>query len=178
MKENSKFNRQRGMTLMELISSLAIIAAVVVGALALFGSADSSQKSTQLLTEITALRSAVKSLWTGQGSYGVSGTNLNGVLYTAKRVPATMKVDSTSNPVTLTHSMNGTATIISQGTTFQLTVTNIPSDVCVSAITASGSGSTWSGISVNGAAVTLPPSPEDAAAKCASNPTTIVFSSI
>lgn len=176
MKPSQKKFRQSGMTLMELISSLAVIAAVVVGALALFTTADSSQKSTQLLTEVTALRASIKQLWTGQGSYGTTGTNLNGVLNTSKRIPSTIKVDDTTSPVTLTHSLNGTINIVSQGTSFSMTITNIPTDVCVSLVTTTGS-SAWTGISVAGSAVALPPSPATAATACATNPSTIIFTS-
>ena len=57
-KQLKQLRKQAGITLMEVIAGLLIIGLVVAGALSLFGSADSSQKGNQMLSDITALRSA------------------------------------------------------------------------------------------------------------------------
>src|SRR6185369_12329945 len=125
LKQLKQLKKQAGITLMEVIAGLLIIGLVVAGALSLFGSADSSQKSNQMLSDMTALRSAVKGMYAGQGGYGTA--NLNGVLKTANRIPATMTADASTPPV-ITHSMNGTATITgtSGGAQFSIAITNIP----------------------------------------------------
>lgn len=154
--------RQSGMTLMEVIASLAVMAVVVVGALSLYNSADSSQKSTQLSQDLTAVRAAVKQLWSGQGSYGT--VNINNTLVTAKRVPTTMSVDTSTTPNTISHPLNGTVNIVGATTSFTVTATAIPSDVCTSMMTG---GHGWFSIKAGAAAARTPPvAPGTASADC------------
>lgn len=167
--------KQAGVTLIELIVGLVIIGLIVAGALALFGSAQSSQSSTQMIQDVISIRSNTKSLFLGQGSYGAAGTNLNNILVTAKRIPTTIKVDTTATPNTLTHQLNGTVNILSAGTgqTFTITLTEIPTDVCIPLMT---SAQTWVSVSAGSAAArtTFPVAAATAAADCATG-TTMVF---
>jgi len=176
-KQLKQLKKQAGITLMEVIAGLLIIGLVVAGALSLFGSADSSQKGNQMLSDITALRSAVKGMYAGQGGYGTS--NLNGVLKTANRIPATMTADNSTPPV-ITHSMNGTTTVSGTGggAQFSIAITNIPTAVCVQLLSNSSSG--WASVQVGAAtAITaFPISPATAASatNCAAAATnTITF---
>lgn len=163
---------QKGMTLMEVIASLGVLAVVVIGALALYNSADSSQKSNQMQVDFTSLRSAMKTLYSGQGSYGTS--NVNDVLVTAKKVPATMTVDTTTTPDTINHSLNGTVNIAGATSTFTLTATNIPSDVCTNLMTAGGG---WVSVKAGSASARTPPiDPGTASTDCGAAATlTMVF---
>lgn len=165
--------KQTGLTLIELIASLAVFAMVVAGALSLYNSANASQNSTQMLQVVTALRGATQQIWQGQGSYETSGTNLNDVLVTSNRVPSTVKVDTSTSPDTLTHPANGTITIASTGNGFTMTLTNIEPELCVPMMTgASGWASVQAG---SGAARTsFPINPTTATTDCATG-TTIVF---
>lgn len=167
--------KQAGVTLIELIVGLVIIGLIVAGALALFGSAQSSQSSTQMIQDVISVRSNTKALFLGQGSYGTAGTNLNNILVTAKRIPTTIKVDTTTTPNTLTHQLNGTMNVASAGTgqTFTITLTDIPADVCIPLMT---SAQTWVSVSAGGstARTTFPISAATAAADCAAG-TTMVF---
>lgn len=167
--------KQAGVTLIELIVGLVIIGLIVSGALALFGSAQSSQSSTQMVQDIISIRSNTKALFLGQGSYGAAGTNLNNILVTAKRIPTTIKVDTTTTPNTLTHQLNGTVNVASSGTgqTFTITMTEVPADVCIPLMTGAQS---W--VSVKGgtaaARTTFPIAAATAAADCATG-TDMVF---
>jgi len=133
MKQMKLGFKQAGVTLIELIVGLVIIALIVAGALALFGTAQSSQTSTQMVQDLTSLRSTTKALFLGQGNYGTASANLNDLLVTAKRVPTTVLVDSSTTPDTLTHSLNGTMNVAVGATNnqFTITLTNIPADVCI-----------------------------------------------
>jgi prepilin-type N-terminal cleavage/methylation domain-containing protein len=169
--------RQSGMTLMEVISSLAIMAVVVVGALALYGSASSSQSATAFTQDLTSIRAGLKQLYSGQGTYGASGTNLNAVLKSAKRIPTTMSVDNSTPPV-ITHSLNGTLVAAAGATAgqFTLTVTNIPTDVCTAIAV---SNSSWISLGAGASGTTpiaLPATPATAAAGCSTtNANTMIF---
>lgn len=177
VQNRKSFGRQSGMTLMEVIASLAVMAVVVVGALALYASATSSQHSTAFTQDLSSMRAALKQLWAGQGTYGASGTNLNTVLKNANRIPTTMSVD-TSTPAVITHALNGTL-IAAAGATagqFTITLTNIPTDVCT-AITTSTSNWLSLGVGATGAtAITLPATPVTASTGCsATNANIMIF---
>lgn len=169
--------KQAGITLMEVISGLLVIGLVIAGALSLFGTADSSQKSNQMLSDITAIRASIKGLYAGQGGYGTA--NLNGVLKTSNRIPSTMTADNATPPV-ITHALNGTTTVtgITGGTAFTIALTNIPTDVCVQLLTSANSG--WTSIKVGAAAAItafpIAPTTASSATNCAAAATnTITF---
>ena len=165
--------RQAGVTLMELIASLAVMAVVVTGAIALYSSASTSERSTSMSRDLTAIQSAAKTIFSGQGTYGAAGTNLNDTLVVAKKVPTTISVDTGSTPNVLTHQANGTTNIVSTGSSFSITLTNMDPELCVPMMTgASG----WTSVQVGTAAArtAFPVAPATAAADCATG-TTMVF---
>lgn len=165
--------KQRGVTLMELIASLAVMGVIVAGAVALYNSASSSEASTTMTKDLNALQSATKQIYNGQGSYGASGANLNNILVTANKIPTTISVNKTVNPNTLTHRNNGTITVASTLTSFTITLTEIPVDVCIPLMTgASG----WSSVKAGSAAArtSFPIPPATAEADCKTG-TTMIF---
>lgn len=175
MKQMKLGFKQAGVTLIELIVGLVIIALIVAGALALFGTAQSSQSSTQLTQDLTSLRASTKSLFLGQGNYGTASASLNDLLVTAKRVPSTIMVDASTTPDTLSHSLNGTiATAVgATNTQFTITLTNIPADVCVPLLSGARD---WVSVKAGTATArtTFPISTANAATDCATG-TTLVF---
>lgn len=164
--------KQAGVTLIELIVGLVIIALIVAGALSLFGTASSAQSSTQMTKDLVSIQTTTKSLYMGQGSYGTAGS-INNILVTAKRIPSTIQVDTTTTPNTLTHQLNGTMAIASTGPTFTITLTNIPTDVCMSLMNGT---SNWASIKAGTAAArtTFPVTSAQSATDCATG-TTMVF---
>lgn len=165
--------RQAGVTLMELIASLAVMAVIVVGAIALYTSASSSERATTMGRDLLAIQTATKTIYSGQGTYGAAGTNLNDILVTAKKVPTSVKVDTSTAPDTLTHQANGTINIASTGTSFSVTMTSITEDLCVQMMTGANG---WTSVQVGTAAArtAFPISPATAAADCDTG-TTMVF---
>lgn len=155
-----KWQGQRGLTLVELLAALAVVAAVVAGALALYNAASTSQSSTQLLQDVTSIRGAVKSIWAGQGNYGED--SLVDTLIQAKRLPTTVKADTDGN---LTHVLGGSVTIMGDTNTFIIGVNDVPKSVCISLSTATTS---WQDVSINEEEQTLPLSPAAAAEACSS----------
>ncbi|MDI1236333.1 MAG: type 4 pilus major pilin [Polaromonas sp.] len=170
----SKAKKQAGLTLIESMAALAIFAVVVGGALALFGGASSSQISTQMTSDLSAIRSAVKSLYFGQGGYGTA--NLNAVLVNGKKVPTTMSVTA-GTPPTITHGLNGTVTATGAATNFTITVTAVPTDVCLNLLSGTNG---WNSVTVgSGTAITaFPITPDTASTQCSAAATnTIIFQS-
>lgn len=172
-KTMKQIKKQAGVTLLELIAALSVLAVIVVGALALYSSATSSQAATQTAQDVTAIRAAVKQLWQGQGTYGAANTNLNDTLVASKRIPTTIRVDTSTTPDTLTHALNGTVNVVSTGSGFTLTLTNIPKDVCIPLLTgATGWTSVKAGTAT--AITSFPIAPASAVTACATG-TDVVF---
>lgn len=165
---SSKF-KSNGMTLIELMIALAIGAGVIVGAVSLSNSASSSANSNQLTTDLTALRTSTKGVYSGQGGYGVG--SINSVLINGNKVPSTMSVSGT----TINHQLNGTVAITGATTNFTIAMTNIPTDVCVSVVTAA-TGFSQLQIGANAAITTFPVSPTIASTQCSAAATsTLTF---
>lgn len=166
IKNIKRIKKQAGMTLLELIASLSVVAVVVVGALALYQSATASQRTTQITQDLTAIRAATKQLWQGQGTFGANGTNLNNVLVSAKKMPTTIRVDTSTTPNTLTHAANGTVNITSSVTTFDVALTNIEEDLCIPLLTGAQG---WVSVTVAGSAAitSFPIAPAVATTACA-----------
>lgn len=172
MKLSTRFissKKQAGLTLIELISSLAIMALVIGGALMLYGSASTSQNTTQTISEINAMRTSIKGLYYGQGGYGATAsTSLNTVLVNGNKVPTTINVVGT----VLTNSFGGDIAVASGPTVnsnvFNVTITKVPTAICVSVLS---SANGWIGVKTGAtdhtlAAATLPVSPTTAATDC------------
>ena len=178
MKWTHRKNRQAGVTLMELIAALAVMAVIIVGALSLYTSASTSEKVNTLNQDTRALQAAVRSLYSGQGTYGAVGKKLNNILVTAKRVPSTIKVDTTATPYTMTHAANGNVDVVSTGNSFEVQLTNITPELCVPLMTgASGWTSVRVGATAGGGTPRTPPvDPNTAATDCnASGATFLTF---
>lgn len=161
--------KQAGMTLMEIIAALAIIAAVIVGALALFNSAQSSNLSVSMLKALTSLRSATQQLYQGQGTYGAAGANLNNALINGQKVPNDLVTDATVTPATITPPWPGGSIVVAataNPSQFGITFTNVPQDVCIQLVSNSSTG--WFSVARAAAAdvataTKFPVSPQDAA---------------
>ncbi len=163
---------ESGVTLMEMIAALAIIAVIIVGSLALYTAATSSQSSTQLVSDVTAVRSAVKQLYLGQGSYGTG--SLATTLIAAKRLPTTIKSDG-GTPPALTHQSGSAVTVTGAGATFTVKVGSVAPDVCIPLLTNTDG---WTSITVGSTTLTsLPASPSTAATTCGAAAADMTFTS-
>ena len=156
LKQHSK---QSGFSLIELMAALAIGALVTIGGLALYNSTSTSQASTQLSTDLVAIKSAVKQLAAGQGGYGTG--SLNSPLIIGNKIPGTMSISGT----TISHSLNGTVVITGNTTNFTIAVSNIPTDVCLN-IVSGATGYTSIQVGANAARTTLPVNMTNAATDC------------
>ncbi|HEX2544502.1 MAG TPA: type 4 pilus major pilin, partial [Ramlibacter sp.] len=143
--------RQSGLTLVETLVALAIFALVVGGSIALFGSASNSQATTQLGSDLNAIRSSTKSLYFGQGGYGTA--SLNEVLINSKKIPSTFSITGTAPTRVINHNLNGTVAVTGSNASFTVTTTAMPTSVCIGLATMSG----WDSVKVGAAAVRTPP---------------------
>jgi type II secretory pathway pseudopilin PulG len=168
MKIRASKLRQAGISLIEVIVSLAILATVIGGALALGNSGTSSANTIQFSRDIAAIYQATKQVYNGQGGYGTG--SLNAVLRDGRKIPTTMSVSG----ATITHSLNGTVAIEGNTTNFTITVTNVPADVCLGVVSGA-SGYLSVQVGSNAAITTFPVSPTTASGQCAGSAQTLIF---
>ncbi|MFB9241732.1 pilus assembly protein [Massilia antarctica] len=151
--------RQNGASLLEAIAYLGIAAIVILGAVSLLTGAFSSAQSNQACEEVTAIRTAVRKLYMGQG-YGSAA--LNQTLKTAGAFPGTLAVTSTG---TATNVWGGNVVVTGTGGSFTIAYPGLPQDVCLATLVgASG----WQSIAAPGSAsiTTFPITPAAAATAC------------
>ena len=171
----SVLRQDRGMTLVELMASMGIAAAVMVSALALYNTANDTQKSNQMIQDIESLRSATKQLYSGQGNY--SGMN-NGLLISAGKVPTTLRTDAAAKTIT---SRDGYSVAITPGAvvgvrqTFDITLTGAPAVMCQE-IATRFVGYISLKIGAAAANTVLPITPADAETQCAAAGTIVLNS--
>lgn len=170
----SRVKKQAGLTLIELIASLAILALVIGGALSLYGSASTSQSTTQTIAELSSIRAATKQMYYGQGGYGT--TNLNNILVASGKVPSTINV-VVGAPATLTNSFSGAITLTGATNSFTMAVTNVPQAVCVGILASASSNYTSVQVGAAAAVTAFPISPAVATAQCTGTTQTVTFTS-
>jgi hypothetical protein len=164
---------QKGASLLEGIAYLGIAAIVVIGAIALLNTAFSSANSNELNSELSAIQTATRKLFmTTQGNYG--SADFTEALVAAKGFPQTLVASGTA----VANAWGGSVAVAptTSGSQFTITYTNVPSDVCLTALTSTTDG--WVSVKVGSGGATNPPfTPAAAKTACGSGPTTMVWTS-
>lgn len=170
--QHAQMKKQRGVTLMELIASLSVMAVVVVGAVSLFGSATASERANAMQRDLSALQSATRSLYAGQGSYGTD--SINSVLNSSKKIPSTLNVSGTGATLQINHRDNGEFQVKGATDTFTIDITKIKKEICIPLVT---NASGWKSVKVgSGTEITsFPISPATAETNCSADEQTITF---
>jgi outer membrane murein-binding lipoprotein Lpp len=131
---------QRGASLLEAIAYLGIAAIVVIGAVALLNGAFSSAGTNELAEDVNAIQAGVKKLYMGQTG-GYANISIS-TLAAAGALPSTIPASG----ATATNSFGGAVSVASTaGNTFTIEFDDVPSAVCINALTATGS---WTQIQV------------------------------
>jgi len=171
----SAIKRQRGLTLIEAATVLAILAFVVAGIMVMYTGADQSRKTTTALSQLASIQQGVRSMYGGQATY----SNL-----TTSAVAASASLPSSMvSGTTLRHAFNGSVNITpadaggGSNSGFQIEFTNVPKDPCVKMVSADlgrGLYSLTVGGQTRSQAGTPPPfDPTNAIAACSSSSNTI-----
>jgi X-X-X-Leu-X-X-Gly heptad repeat protein len=172
--------RERGASLLEAIAYLGIAAIVVIGAVALLNGAFSSAGTNELAEQVNAIQTGVKKLYMGQTN-GYADISVS-TLAAAGALPSTVPVGTNG---TATNSFGGTVNVASSTAnpnTFTIEFDDVPTAVCINALTATGS---WTQIQVTptsggsgGTENTFPITPTKAQTDCGTSGTdTITWTS-
>ncbi len=141
----AKRGSQKGATLLEALAFLGIAAIVIVGAIAMFRSAQGSAQSNDMFQQLSGLRANIKTLYSGQASYGNSaaGTGaLNQSMINAKAIPDTLRVAG----AVVNNAFSGAVTIDGNASDYFIRYTNVPQEVCVKV--APQTGGSWQGLTI------------------------------
>ncbi|MDY7792401.1 type 4 pilus major pilin [Burkholderia ubonensis] len=162
-----RHRKQRGASLLESIAYLGVAAIVIVGAIALLGSAFSSANTNRLAEELNAIQTGTKKLYMGQvNNYG-NGVDLNANLIAARVFPSTLPTDNNN---AVANAWGGNVNVTGRGQTFTVQYTNVPRDICINTLTAGGNWRTVA-IGQNGQGIQYPVAPDAATAACVDNAT-------
>jgi Tfp pilus assembly protein PilV len=153
---------QLGISVLEVLISLAVIGLIIAGAVGLGSGAFSSQNTVGMTQEVSSIRNATKGLYSKSTSFGTA--SMNSVLIDAKAFPDYLKIDTTTS--TVTNSFGGTITVTGATANFTIGYTAVPKDICIKHIAQAGSGGLVS-VAVNGGtALPVPVSPTAAQTAC------------
>ena len=158
-----------GFTLLELTMSLAIIAVLIGGIVLFFSSASTSQKTSDLMSELANIQQAVHSMFSGQPNYSTITTS---VISDSQQIPAKWGGGTGA----LNDPFNGNVTITPAGSiqggpatdgAFTVEMDNIPEAACVKIVT-QDLGPSLIGVAIGAAptAVTGALTPIQAQAEC------------
>jgi type II secretory pathway pseudopilin PulG len=154
-------SREAGITLLEVVLSLMIAAAVIISAVMFFVNARGGASANDAIRQVQSISSAVSSL------YGTRA-DFDG-LTTENAIAAGIFPDSMVSGTRVINGWGGDVTVetnSTDSTSFDLTFEGVPGDACIRLVSSTGSGNSIRSIKVGASSVSLPASPADAAAAC------------
>ena len=148
LKIHTTQRRQKGATLLEALAFLGIAAIVIVGAIAMFRSA----QSNDMVQQLSGLRGNIKTLFSSQAQYGpasgAAGNNALGeTMINAKALPDTLRVTGTAPARVINNAWSGVVQVDGNTSDFWIRYTNVPQEVCVKV--APQTGAAWVGLTIN-----------------------------
>lgn len=148
LKNKNSLQKQKGVTLIEVLAVIIIGVLIIVGAFTLYGKAQSKQNENATMTGIMSIQANVRDLFYGQGY----GDVINDTMINANGIPSSFQVDDSTEPSTITHPLGGDVGVSTGDTSseFDITVEGVPQATC---ITMAGRNSGFLEVTVNGTAV-------------------------
>ena len=117
--------KTRGLTLIEVLLVLGLMALAIVAAVLYFNSTSNTQRTNEALTQIQSYSTGIKSLSSGQSSYG-NNTDLVPVAIGGGIAPR-----NAVNGTVLVNPWGGPTTITGLNNTFRISMTGVPQESCV-----------------------------------------------
>ena len=126
--------KEKGLSLIEIGIGLTLLAALIGGVLALFASTSQNQKSTQLISDLTALRGMVANLGYQTGTWSAESTpaDLTSMIIQTGNVPSTLRTIGGNQ---LFHNFDGAMQVRGLYTRFGIELRDLPRGPCVAVLT-------------------------------------------
>ena len=150
LKPNKLNKVTRGFTLMEVLLVIAVGAGLIIASIVFYQQADGGSKLTQAFQQVQSTVSGVRQLYSSRSSYGT--IDLTETAVDNNVFPSSM-LDVNGDP---RNPWGGEVGIEGSGTTFTITLPDVPRDACGKLISqnASGFGGGLISLEVNGTAAT------------------------
>lgn len=138
---------QRGVTLLEMILVLSLIAIVILGSMRIYDSVQNNARISRTVSDLSKLVYDVKELYSSKGSFTTNEgeTNLVPEIITAGLAPKYMVVGSDK----LINAFGGNLEISSWGGDLTVVIKEIPKFACVK-LASSDIGAYWTAVKQNG----------------------------
>lgn len=147
LRNKKDLQKQKGVTLIEVLAVVIIGVLIIVGAFTLYGNAQNKQSENATMTGIMSIQANARDLFYGQG-YGDLDTP---TMISAGGIPSSFPVgDDGSGTTVVNHPLGGVITLGPNGDTnsqFDITVSGIPTATC---ITMAGRNSGFIEVTVQG----------------------------
>lgn len=169
LKNKNSLQKQKGVTLIEVLAVIIIGVLIIVGAFTLYGNAQSKQNENATMTGIMSIQANARDLFYGQGYGDID----EATMVSAGGIPSSFQIDDETGEIN--HPLGGTVTLGPNDDTnsqFDITVDGISTATC---ITMAGRNSGFIEVTVQGNPVE---SSADAADSCvADGESEIVYTS-
>ena len=117
--------KKRGLTLIEVLLVLGLMALAIVAAVLYFNSTSNTQRTNDALTQIQTYSTGIKGLSSGQSNYGANA-NLAPVAISGGIAPR-----NAVNGTALVNPWGGATTLTGLGNTFRISMAGVPQESCV-----------------------------------------------
>jgi hypothetical protein len=167
--EKKFYQGNEGLTLLEVLLAVGASFVIMVGGVFLFRNVLSGNDVNNTIRDVSLLQSNVRQMYSQAASYGKNG-NITDALRKAGSIPSSM-VDSSNS---IYNRFGGDVKVTTNGNTFDVELTGIPTEACVKMVT-STEASSWKAVKANGTTSSdknkagsngLPPDPVSAANAC------------
>lgn len=130
---NTNPMKQKGLSLVELLLVLGVIALIAIAAFIIYPSVQASTQSNTESSNITAVVAATKNLYGARGNYGTG--NITGTLVQARAFPSTMVGGIYTASTVPVNAWGASVTVAGAGTPvgtqFAITYSDIPTEACI-----------------------------------------------
>lgn len=150
MRKNiNMLKNQKGLTLIEVLIALVLGLLAIAAVTLAYKSTQDKQRQGDLLTSTMTLQTNVRDLYYGKNDYGTDN-DITSTIISAGGVPANL-VNNNGNGLVSPYDNTKNIAITGKGSTFEIAVSGIPQEPCVTLSSRIGS---FKSVEANGTAVT------------------------
>jgi type II secretory pathway pseudopilin PulG len=164
-----KHKKQNGFSLIDAVLWFALLGIGVAVLYSKFHTSLGSAKSTAERDTFQIVISQVKKVYMGGGT--ATAGDITATLIAKGNV---FSKPFTVSGTTVSNAYGGAVTVVDNGSTFTLTSTGYPTDICTDLAQSPGD---WISVSANGTALTMPVNLQAAVTACSTTPNTIAVTS-